>query len=325
MQRVLRVTGLAGAVALFSLGAYAQPTDPPPAETEADTPTEGGEPPVEAGEPAAPAQPPAPPPAQPAQPPAQPGYVPPPNAQPGYGQPGYGQPGYGQPGYGQPGYGQPAYGQPGYGHPGYGQQAYEPPPPVTPKRTTRTHDGFYLRGALGPAYLSVSSEHDPDAITDFEFSGAGYLWNLSIGGSPAQGLVLGGTLFSQTAVNPTMTVGDTETDVDGNLGFAMIGVFVDGFPDPQGGFHVGGMLGIAAVGVTEEATSSNSDEEGSTGAGLAVWAGYDFWVGDVWSVGGMLQLAAASAEEEFEPLIGDKVTRTDSVSSAALLFTFLYH
>lgn len=249
--------------------------------------------------------PPAPPPPPDAvtQPPAQP-----PPAQP---PPAYG-PGYPPPAYG-PGYPPPAYGQPGYTQP--------PPPPPRPNRTVRRHDRFYFRFAVGPAYGHVTSSGEESGF-DLEatFEGWGPSYELLLGGTPGGGFVIGGGLLVQSITEPEVNV-----DVAGNaspstvaedeaLGIVMLGPFFDWFPDPEAGGHVGAMIGPAAIGL------EGDNDEASSGFGLALFGGYDFWVGDQWSLGPQARLTLVSAQRD---VLG--VQLDDTAAGFSLLFTALYH
>jgi hypothetical protein len=63
-----------------------------------------------------------------------------------------------------------------------------------------------------------------------------------------------------------------------------------GYPNPRGGFHSGGMLGASVAHLT---SNSAFGVDNAYGFGLATWLGYDCWVADQWSVGGLLRFAGA--------------------------------
>ena len=258
-----------------------------------------------------PAAPPAPPPGGPGQPPA---YGQPP---PGYGQP---QPGYGQPppGYGQPppGYGQPP---PGYGYgpppPGYGYG----PPPVD--HTIRHHDGFYLRMGIGFGSGTVKSKGTlvTGQTLDVKYTGTGASYELMLGGTIAKGFVLGGGFVGQDISDPKVTIGggtalNGSYVASGSLGVVVLGPMFDWFFDPHGGGHVGAMIGAGAIGLSDENGKSSS------GTGASLWGGYDFWVGQQWSLGPELRFVHVSAKRD---VLGTRIE--DTANSVELLFTALYH
>jgi hypothetical protein len=200
-----------------------------------------------------------------------------------------------------------------------------PPPPVVPRRGYRVHDGFYLRMSIGGGYLVSKVTYDDSSIPDRTLSGGGGALELMIGGSPARGLAIGGGLWGQNASEPKTDPDSAESYE--NLDFSMLGVFVDGFPDPTGGFHVGGAVGIAGLNGAFEDDDFDPDpdrigeEDGGTGGiGGSVWVGYDAWIAPEWSLGGMLRLSGAVTSSNAEDLEQRANTR-----SFAILFTALYH
>ncbi|HMJ11336.1 MAG TPA: hypothetical protein VK524_08000, partial [Polyangiaceae bacterium] len=115
-----------------------------------------------------------------------------------------------------------------------------------------------------------------------------------------------------------------------NLDFGMLGVFIDGFPDPTGGFHVGGAIGVASLNGTfededfedEEPDPDRIGEEdgGTGGIGGSVWVGYDAWIAPDWSLGGMLRFSGAVTSSN-----ADELEQRANTKSFAILFTALYH
>ncbi len=98
----------------------------------------------------------------------------------------------------------------------------------------------------------------------------------------------------------------------------LIGPFVDGFPNPKRGFHVGGTLGLAGVSFSKLGAADERRE--ANGFGGAVWIGHDFWVADEWSIGPSLRFLTTITQ--------DKTKDTDlTVTSRALtlMVTALYH
>jgi hypothetical protein len=295
--------------------AQGEPPPPPPDDEPAPEPEADEAPPPDPEGPA------------PAPPPPPPGY----GQQPAYGQPAYGQP---PPAYGQPppAYGQPPPGQPyaPYPYPPPGGPAYyEPPPPPAPPNTgAELHDGFYLRFGLGFGTVGATVSYAPEnAFAEKSISGFGAGFHLMIGGSPADGLAIGFALLGMAAGEA-----EEETEAEGvpvtrevPLNLSIGGLFVDGFPDPKGGFNVGGTVGIAAVSTTDD----NADYNVKTGGlGGAAWLGYTAWVGEEWSVGALLWLAGASTSADRSTDVeGIEVSfEEEAVARSVILsFTALYH
>lgn len=199
-----------------------------------------------------------------------------------------------------------------------GMSVETPPPPPVRGRTYHMHDGFYLRMSLGGGYIggTVSQAGAPD-IT---LSGGGGAFDLLIGGTPAPGVVIGGAILGNTAPNPSFAVDDQQQDVSAQLTFGLAGPFIDGFTDPKGGFHVGGMLGGAGLSLDDNSGGASSTTFSGYGAGM--WVGYAAWIASDWSLGGMLRLTGARtvhAATETTPRL------TASARAITILFTALYH
>lgn len=140
-------------------------------------------------------------------------------------------------------------------------------------------------------------------------------FNLLIGGSPSPGVAIGGTILTRSLPSADFEYQGTLRESD--VGTVLVGGFVDGFPNPRGGFHLGGAVGLAQTQI------KHSDVAGFTkagGIGLAGWVGYDLWVGDQWSVGGQLQMMGTRTNGKV-----DDTTAPVSTRSAALMMSVLYH
>jgi hypothetical protein len=195
----------------------------------------------------------------------------------------------------------------------------EPPPPPPAKDTGKhTHDGFYLRMSLGAG--AVDSTWETEAATpNAKIGGAGVALDLLIGGTPTPGLVIGGGFVLNSVQKPTVEPdGGSSEEIEGQLGVGQLGVFIDGFFDPTGGFHVGGMLGFASYNVQFDDEDVENIEQG--GGGVALWVGYDAWVGSEWSIGGVLRLTGQSTADER----GDFKEQA-SAGTVSILFTALFH
>jgi hypothetical protein len=177
-------------------------------------------------------------------------------------------------------------------------------------RTHHVHDGFYFRADVGVAYGATSVTSDNTEHDDYDVNGFGLAVDLMIGGSPSPGLAIGGGLtfsgFGQ----------------DGGSGMSLLGVFVDGFPDANGGWHLGGMLGFSGVGATK--TERYDDFQGG-GFGVAAWVGHGFWVADDWSFGPLLRFNGGIARDASEEDEADSFVLSSAVFEGTLMFSVLYH
>lgn len=304
-----------------------RPSAPAAAQPERPAPRGRGAPPPQAAPPdqGAPADQGAPP----------PGYY----TQPWYGPPEYaGQSGY----YAPPAYGPPPgyYPPPGYGPPPgyYAQPVYGPPPyvPVGPDPAkVHNHDGFYLRMSFGVGYMhdnfryETSSASLPTVGSDLKLSGGAVAFDVLVGGTPAAGLVFGGGILGAVAPNPNVTSGGVSAPYRVDLNLVMVAGFVDWYPNSRDGFHLQGLAGIAGVSTTD----SNGDNIRGTnrnpaGIGLGLGVGYEWWIGNQWSMGVLGRVLYAHATVTDTYIDGSGMydeTEKHSVIAPAVLFTATYH
>jgi hypothetical protein len=141
-----------------------------------------------------------------------------------------------------------------------------------------------------------------------------------MGGTPARGLVIGGAyIFSAAEKAPSYS----SKNADKGMSFGLVGPFIDFYPNPREGFHVGAALGIAGTVTSDE----NQDERVSAfGGGGSAWVGYEFWIGKQWSLGGVLQATGARVQTP-ERMEDAPTPERDTlrVGSVALLASMTYH
>ncbi|HET9957458.1 MAG TPA: hypothetical protein VFQ61_23325 [Polyangiaceae bacterium] len=180
------------------------------------------------------------------------------------------------------------------------------------KAEPHLHDGFYLQLATGVGYYNSSAEAGANKVG---FSGATLPFSLMLGGSPIPGLAIGGSLMIDYAPSPRYKINGQTFDSGLDISQYVIGLgpSVDFYPDPSGGLHFQGFVGWGGLETSADGNAGGSDP---TGLLLAVGAGYDFWVGNEWSIGGLGRLTYA-------PLSMNDVTY--STIEPALLATFTYH
>ncbi len=182
-----------------------------------------------------------------------------------------------------------------------------PGPPVG--REYRQHEGFYVRVGGGLGSL-LSANVDVDQL---ELSSSGVTLELEalVGGSPASGLTLGGGVLASLQLSGDWEAEDVVGTESADLTTIIIGPFADGHPHPRGGFHVGGLLGLASVAFEAPGGGEGQDALGVGGAG---WLGYDAWVAPEWSIGGALRLDALRATNSDDDVTVSKVGATLSIS-----------
>lgn len=175
-------------------------------------------------------------------------------------------------------------------------------------RTFHYHDGFYARFGLNYGITGGGFSIDDRQI---DYSGSQLGVDLLLGGTPSDGLAVGGGLLIGSLLQPDMEVGG-QNIATRNIPVLLLGPFVDGFFSPQGGWHAGGLLGLAALGRTAET-------QGAVGFGGSVWLGYDKWVGDDWSVGGQVRFLGIAGGGD------DPSDFSASALGIGLGFSVLYH
>jgi hypothetical protein len=170
-----------------------------------------------------------------------------------------------------------------------------PPTPTVTKAPSaraaagkRSHDGFFLRLSLGAVYLHESwnpAGGSPGAV----YGGGGTSFEVSIGKSVRPGLIVGGLWQLVAVTDPNESyLGTTYVVAETDRFVEVIAGFVDDYPNPRRGFHLGGSAGLLAA--------SNLDRgygvflTTSLGAALAVRCGYDVFFSSRWSVGALAQL-----------------------------------
>jgi len=132
------------------------------------------------------------------------------------------------------------------------------------------HDGFFLRAGLGVTY--VRARLDASSQASFTATGRGTTIELWLGGTPWQGVVLGGGYFL--------------TGIDDRSGPSLFGfgAFTQIYPDPKTGFHVQALACLSSLmGVQPPWASTELRSE--RGALLSAGLGYDFWIGSQTSLG----------------------------------------
>lgn len=175
-----------------------------------------------------------------------------------------------------------------------------PPPPADPEAGgAHTHDGFYFRMGLnfGPIIMKENLEGGGATGPDIKYSGLHSGFDLMFGGTPAPGLAIGGGLIAGWTSDPKVELGGQSATAKGTLVFSGIALFGDYYLDPHKGLHILGLLGFSSVDfIPDEGSNSGKNPSGIMfGAGV----GYDFWIGNEWSVGpvGRVIYSSMSAEE----------------------------
>jgi hypothetical protein len=194
------------------------------------------------------------------------------------------------------------------------------------------HNGFYLRmsGGVGALTVARSTERDGSqgslayAGDSSTVGGTSIFAELSVGGTPFRRVVVAGTLLGNNLPAAGLELASgSRLDLGSPLWFAFVGPTVDIFPVPSAGFHVGAGAGwtVATAGVAQDRVF---DTIGGGGAGVTLSLGYDFWVGDDWSLGviGRGVIARIRGEEQSTNAVAREY---DTVSSLSIAATALFH
>jgi hypothetical protein len=171
----------------------------------------------------------------------------------------------------------------------------------------RTHDGLYLRVGTGAGYAFGALSAPTAEGGDSDSTGVNAATELAVGWTMRPGLVLGLGTFPMIVPSPSydgVDAGGQHTSATGPL--------VDYYLDPQRGLHLQAGA-LFAVGYLD---GGDRDSALGFGFGAMVGAGYDVFVADQWSVGGLARVTAAQ-------LYG--VSDTLRLISPSLLVTLTYH
>ncbi|MCC6213351.1 MAG: hypothetical protein IT376_00650 [Polyangiaceae bacterium] len=196
----------------------------------------------------------------------------------------------------------------------------------------REHDGFFLRVGLGGGSLTLdrSVEASRVGVTGSEVDGDSTIagpvgaFELTLGGTPARGLVVGGTFLSYSLAQPVVEhEAGGETELEDPLSAGLLGATVLWYPDPRGGFSVGGTLGWAWA-IARAPDGSLFEYLGGTGGGLSLHVGYELWIASEWSLGGALRLTGASLSGAGEES-GVRAEESDALRTLGLYLTATLH
>jgi hypothetical protein len=180
------------------------------------------------------------------------------------------------------------------------QPAYVPwgppptPPPAQPLRGHEpyVHDGFFARLAVGPGLFRAWTSTSPDTR---HFSGGAVAGELSLGGTPGKGFVIGGSVL----LNSVFALSSKDDVIDGDepslagVSFSLdaVGPFVDFYPDPKSGLDFHFFLGTGWLATTRPG-APNVDEP--SGIVVSGGGGYDWFVAEQLSLGVHARLTVGS-------------------------------
>lgn len=159
-------------------------------------------------------------------------------------------------------------------------------------QTVHRHDGFYARLGVNLGYAFDSAELRG---VETKSRGFGGFVEWALGGNLTDHFVLALTQVTFGVFSPTTTQDGEEITWDHTDFFGIVGVVVDLYPDPTKGLHIAGTVGSGNADV-----DVRDGESTDQGLGLALGAGYDFWIGEQWSAGaGARVLYVGGADDDF--------------------------
>ncbi len=202
--------------------------------------------------------------------------------------------------------------------------ASPPPEDVAPAPASESgsggahvHDGLYLRVAAGGG--GFDADESTKLGSGLTYSGGGVGFDAALGGTFAPGWVLGGTLMYQRDSNLSVgTPAEAATSSGLDLNFGVVGPFVEWYPDPRGGFHLGALAGFAMA--TWSGSSSGASGTAGRGGAFGFGVGYDFWVASQWSIGVNGRFFASALNGTAPSYVDETYVVTGGTLSVAAVF-----
>jgi hypothetical protein len=153
------------------------------------------------------------------------------------------------------------------------------------RRGVRLHDGFFARSEPSLAFFRAVVSGPETAPHRTGIRGYGQAASISVGGTPAPGLVVGGTVWTARLDPQFVENGRTVSPDDDSVKISVVrlGPFLDFYPDPRGGFHV--MAAAAVSAQVETDVKGNAVEPAALGAALSIGPGYEWFIMDQLSFG----------------------------------------
>jgi hypothetical protein len=185
------------------------------------------------------------------------------------------------------------------------------------------HEGLYVRGAIGAGSLSSNETVGGDNVVRSSLRGEGPMGEVSIGGSLMPGVIVAGTLLTYTITTPTVETGGRVTTLDQRENLGILGLTMDWYPFPRGGFHIAGTLGGGLL----RGLDGNGyvvARSARYGSAFSVGLGYDWWVARDVSVGILARATGAQLGGAARSADGRAVAADTRLGAASLMLTALY-
>jgi hypothetical protein len=150
-------------------------------------------------------------------------------------------------------------------------------------------------------------------------NGGAFSLELDIGGALSKGFILAGSYTGTFLGKPDLKNDTRLLRTSRQTNLQMLSVMGDVYPNPSGGFHAGGALGLASV-RDNDLPDANRNQQDQSGLGLSAHVGYEWWVGNYWGLGGLFRFAYARTKGDY---VGG--TATDKVLAFTILFSATYN
>lgn len=161
-------------------------------------------------------------------------------------------------------------------------------PPGSSHARRKRYEGFYARIALGPGYANAKTDDSVDTRT---ITGAAASLSLSLGGRVSPYVAFGAAyrrdrLFAVRSRDEVLD-GDEPDLTDTWFSIDRAGLFLELFPDPDGGWAIGGFLGYGDFN-SHRPDGAEADDPSGWFLGLGV--GHDWALSERWHAGVRVRL-----------------------------------
>jgi hypothetical protein len=168
-----------------------------------------------------------------------------------------------------------------------------------PRKGVRTHDGFFLRMALGPGYSYSSLSSKP---ANRSISGASLHLNLSIGYSVVENFEISFDMFGPMLPEPALSFSDADKPVAKTASWLGFGAGFNYYFMPYNIF-LGISLGVVQLNIsdlTANGFSGSVNSKSSAGFIMGPMIGKEWWVSDNWGLGLMAQYVFSVAKGDYD-------------------------
>lgn len=217
----------------------------------------------------------------------------------------------------------------------------EPKPQQGDRESSKpnTHDGFYAR--FGTGFGSYDERFQSQANPAYggrvsaQVRGIAGASEIAMGGTPYEGLVIGGGIYSADVLTSTLLVNEGRTLPEGfdatSRDFSMVALFMDRYFVPTLGVHFQAALGVASqTGVSLGGANLGRNSQTANGPGLMLGFGYETWMLDQWSLGALARTSFGVLFSRDKVEVGPDETQNVRwvhyvISIPEFLMTVTYH